>query len=288
MSKSSLHSITYRVFENGRLALEGEISYSLLHLLERSLACLGGRVLELTINGVTHRRLPKILNDAVDASSPYHREMLAYHRLHSLRKLDAEYQSWKETHEKLLAEQLLIDEQRQIANEKMQQDKHAYEIQKQQEFAEKVRLAEENLKLMIERDQLLYDSIVNKQKELLENYAKSQEEEMQRMKLLEQTIIDNLIKDPMTAISALESEVNKSYPVHQQIAKSIDADSAIALLILSSPPSLWDTSYNIMEALALKAKAEPIVAEAVGRALPEDSTVVYMLKKLGYIKTLTP
>ena len=108
------------------------------------------------------------------------------------------------------------------------------------------------------------------------------------MKLLEQTTINNLHENPLSSVDALNSEVGKSYSVHQQIAKCIEADTNVALSVLASSASLWDTSYNIMEALALKAKAEPSVAEAVGRALPEDSTMVYMLKKLGYIKTLTP
>ena len=208
--------------------------------------------------------------------------------MHTLRKLDADYQRIREEHAANEASRILLEEQRKVAEECIILEKEQFRIDEQTKLAEKFKAEEDALKIIIERDRLLYESIVSKQKDLTENYVKHQEEEAIRLKSLEQTIINNLITNPLTAVDALTSEVGKSYSVHQHIAKCIDADADIALLILSSPPVLWDTSYNIMEALALKAKAEPSVAEVVGQVLPADSIVVYMLKKLGYIKTLTP
>ena len=288
MHNTPLKPITYRVFDHNRLVMTGTIGYGLLHLLEHSLTSLGGRILELNINGVVRQRSPKVLDYGIEASDRYHKDRLAYYRLHTLRELDAEYQRVREEHAANEASRIVLGEQRKLAEERMLIEKEQFRIDEQTKLAEKFKAEEDALKLIIERDQLLYESIVSKQKDLTENYLKYQEEETARMKLLEQTIINNLHENPLSSVDALNSEVGKSYSVHQQIAKCIEADTNVALSVLASPASLWDTSYNIMEALALKAKAEPSVAEAVGRALPEDSTIVYMLKKLGYIKTLTP
>lgn len=288
MPSTTCNPITYRVFESGRLVLSGTINYGLIHLLEHSLTALDNRVIELIVDGIVHRRVPRILDYGIEASDAYHKDQLAYYRLHTLQKLDAEYQRVREEHAANEASRIFLEEQRKVAEECIILEKEQFRIDEQTKLAEKFKAEEDALKIIIERDRLLYESIVSKQKDLTENYVKHQEEEAIRLKSLEQTIINNLITNPLTAVDALTSEVGKSYSVHQHIAKCIDADADIALLILSSPPVLWDTSYNIMEALALKAKAEPSVAEVVGQVLPADSIVVYMLKKLGYIKTLTP
>lgn len=288
MPSTTCNPITYRVFESGRLVLSGTINYGLIHLLEHSLTALDNRVIELIVDGIVHRRVPRILDYGIEASDAYHKDQLAYYRLHTLQKLDAEYQRVREEHAANEASRIFLEEQRKVAEECIILEKEQFRIDEQTKLAEKFKAEEDALKIIIERDRLLYESIVSKQKDLTENYVKHQEEEAIRLKSLEQIIINNLITNPLTAVDALTSEVGKSYSVHQHIAKCIDADADIALLVLSSPPVLWDTSYNIMEALALKAKAEPSVAEVVGQVLPADSIVVYMLKKLGYIKTLTP
>lgn len=281
-------TITYKVYENNKIVLSGTIHYALLHLVEQSLKSDGDRYIEFFIGDTVCKRVYNNIDFPVESADCRHIDLLIYDKLIKFKKLQSQYDAIKKDHDLKLIQKAELAEQHRLANIQIEQEKETYELQRQQELAEEMRIAEENLKLIIERDRLLFESIVNTQKELLESYAITQEKEATRLEILEQTIIENLIINPLSVIDALTSEVAKSYQVQHQIADNIANNTDVALLILNSDATLWNKSFSIMENLALKARTEPTVANLIGEVLPEDSTVVYMLKKLGYIKTLTP
>jgi hypothetical protein len=280
--------ITYTVYENNKIVLTGTIHYALLHLVEQSLKSDGDRYIEFSIGDAVCKRVYNNIDFPVESSDNRHIDLLIYNKLVEFKKLQFQYDELKKDHDLKLIQQHELAEQHRLANIQIEQEKEIYELQKQKELAEKIRNAEENLKLIIERDRLLFESIVTAQKELLKNYAITQEKETTRLANLEHAVINKLTEDPLSVVDALKSEVAKSYQVQHYIANAITANTDAALLILNSDTALWNKSFSIMESLALKARTETIIANLIGEVLPEDSTVVYMLKKLGYIKTLTP
>lgn len=243
MYNLSTSLIPFQIIDNGQTVHEGTCPYEILWYVEEAFLRQSNRTLHFQaltyewdlVDGKDGR-------DSLSSNDPAHPENKVYRELTTAKELDLVATQWSASWEQALL----------TAN------------------AEKLAREEERLAEIAQDTEEKFQAFVRAQSSVELARIEAIEAENYRLDMLRAQTVTQVAIDPMTSVTALESEVGTNLDVQRQISASMLGRKDVALLIINSNTSLWYNSYDIMETLA-KMSVDPEIADALIEKLPEDS-----------------
>jgi hypothetical protein len=256
MYNTSTSLIDFTVRENGAQIFDGKVPYNLLgHITEILGFSKNDRMVSYNIDGnffaFTGPNSDVISEGTTD---PTHPSLLVYSGVQNAKALE---------------DQFLQDTNAlELFQHQLDQEKMVFESNEVQRLTIE---AFNNFKeMLIEQKQL-----TEEQAQL--NYAEQLRQDENRIAL-----VRGIALDPMSAVSALQTEFGQTGDVRRQIAAVMIANIEISKLIASSDPMYWMSSYEIMAVLGSQSAENKELAQILADQLPEDSSLKMILKSFGW------
>jgi len=260
MFNTSTSLISYRIkSSNGSVLFEGLVPYGLLPFVQKAFLTNQDRLMEFEVATTSHvisrnfSDLPS--NTQYDTTNPAHISNRMYQDLITSKELtriaslnNAAFETW----------------QAQLDAERVQQEQNA-------------------LNEVATQAQTLYEQSLLNQQQISEEYAQHLRDEAYRLDMLRAQTVTQIAVDPTTSVSALMSEVGHNSDVQRQIAACMRANKEITKLVLASTSTLWNTSYEIMDVVAIQAATDNEIADQLVGKIPETSLLYQSLQRLGIL-----
>ena len=262
MYNTSTTRISYVVYENGSPVLSGVIPYALLWTLENAVLNGTSRTIELTVLTDVYTKAKKDSTQlSVLSTDPAQPEMAFYATL-----LDAKQRDSIAKEDAAAAQLSQATTDQQLAD----MAKADLEAQAQAAFIQQQ---------FVQASEQAQTEFNAQQQQLDAEYFAKLEAEQQRLDFLRVRTVTEIAMDPTKSVEALMGEVGTNGDVRRQIALEISKNVDIAKLLLASTATLYNTSFDIMEALTDCASENTDVAVLLEQSLPEDSALKSMLDK---------
>lgn len=256
MYNTSTSLIEFTVRENGSQIFEGKIPYNLLgHITEILGFSKNDRMVSYNIDG-NFFTFTGPNSDVISkgTNDPTHPSLLVYSGVQNA---------------KLLADQFL-------------QDTNALELVQHQLDQEKMVFEANELQRLAVEAFNNYEKMLIEQKQLTEEQARLNKAEQLRQDENRIALVRGIALDPMSAVSALQTEFGQTGDVRRQIAAVMADNVEISKLIASSDPMYWTTSYEIMSVLGTQSSENRVLAQILADQLPDNSSLKTILKSFGW------
>jgi len=256
MYNTSTSLIDFTVRENGAQIFDGKVPYNLLsHITEILGFSKNDRMVSYNIDGnfftFSGPNSDVISEGTTDLTHP---SLLAYSGIQNA---------------KILEDQFLQDTNAlELSQHQLDQEKMVFESNEVQRLT--IEAFNSFKEMLIEQKQL-----TEEQAQL--NYAEQLRQDENRIAL-----VRGIALDPMSAVSALQTEFGQTGDVRRQIAAVMTANIEISKLIASSDPMYWMSSYEIMAVLGSQSAENGKLAQILADQLPEDSSLKMILKSFGW------